>query len=87
VLSVLGICGKYDCVFCGLGPTRSNKWVVLFGTARHSRASTVPCSGNYLGPLGGTTQHDTVKRSGSNEPGQVVLGLGQAVPLIWTSIA
>jgi hypothetical protein len=32
-------------------------------------------------------RHDTVKRLDSNEPCQVVLRLGQTVPLIWTSIA
>jgi hypothetical protein len=44
-------------VICGLGPARATKWAVLFGPARHGRASTVPCSESYLGPSGGTARH------------------------------
>jgi hypothetical protein len=54
-MSVLGFCAKYDCVFCGLGLTRYNKWAVLFGPARHDRTSTVPCSGSCLDPSDGMT--------------------------------
>jgi hypothetical protein len=76
----------------GLGLARGTKWAVLFGPARHGRAYIVPCSGRGLGPSGGTARHDTVKWPGltvpgSNGPGRVGLGLGRAVPPVWTSIA
>jgi hypothetical protein len=45
------------CVICGLELARAAKWVVLFGPARHGRASTVPCSGSYLGTSGGPARH------------------------------
>jgi hypothetical protein len=41
-------------VFCGLGPARATKWVVLFGLARHGRAYTLSCSERVMGPSGGT---------------------------------
>ena len=78
------LCYFATVLFAVLGLGRTPSWAVLFGPARHERACLVPCSNGVGSPSDGPVRPGYqigLKRAGSN-----VLGLGRAVPSVWTSI-